>query len=184
MCLSACLSEAPLSRTWPAATNLSLPDENALGPILWWSHYRSICSLFCKSSHSGAGGPPWHCCQVLEAALCPCRVRIRCVLGRLHFPGLAKSLGLWTSALPWIKMSQQSLGWVIRKACHKGSLCHVQGRGTFLLDKEKREDAKTPMDLQTESWELWPRAGAPKDQPEPGAEQGCAEMASVKLETC
>ena len=34
MCLPACLSEAPLSRTWPAATDLSLPDENALGPIL------------------------------------------------------------------------------------------------------------------------------------------------------
>ena len=33
MCLPACLSEAPLSRTWPAATDLSLPDENALGPF-------------------------------------------------------------------------------------------------------------------------------------------------------
>ena len=48
-------------------------------------------------------------------------------------------------------MSQLSLGCVIRKACHRGFLCHVQGKGTFLLNKGKREDVKTPMDLQTES---------------------------------
>lgn len=62
-----------------------------------------------------------------------------------------KSWAQWTLALPWIKMSQRPLGWFIRKACHKGSLCHAQGKGTFLLDKGKREDAKTPVDLQTES---------------------------------